>query len=104
MALRVGDLAYLHVHPDGAPGDGKTQRGPEIVFYATVPSTGSYRLFLDFRHGDTVRTAEFTLGTQAPAATGVPGSGAPTPGVSAESGASGAPGSSGSDGHGGHGG
>ena len=27
----------------------------------TAPSAGSYRLFLDFRHDDTVRTAEFTM-------------------------------------------
>lgn len=60
VALRDGDLAYLHVHPDGAPGDGKTKPGPQIVFYAEVPSTGQYRLYLDFKHGDVVRTAEFT--------------------------------------------
>ena len=40
VALRAGDLAYLHVHPDGAPGDGTTQPGPEVVFYAAVPSPG----------------------------------------------------------------
>ena len=60
IALRQGDLAYLHVHPDGEPGDGKTTPGPNIVFYAEVPSTGTYRLYLDFKHGDVVRTAEFT--------------------------------------------
>ncbi|TMR87859.1 hypothetical protein, partial [Nonomuraea basaltis] len=60
VALRAGDLAYLHVHPDGAPGDGKTKPGPEIVFYAEVPSGGDYRLFLDFQHGGKVRTADFT--------------------------------------------
>jgi hypothetical protein len=62
VALRARDLAYLHVHPDGEPGDGKTRPGPEITFYAEVPSTGDYRLFLDFQHGDEVRTADFTLG------------------------------------------
>ena len=60
IALRQGDLAYLHVHPDGEPGDGKTKPGPNIVFYAEVPSAGTYRLYLDFKHGETVRTAEFT--------------------------------------------
>ena len=69
VALRVGDLAYLHVHPDGAPGDGRTAAGPEIEFVAEVPSTGSYRLFLDFSHGGVVRTAEFTVPT-GPAAAG----------------------------------
>ena len=61
VALRDGDLAYLHVHPAGEPGDGVTRPGPEITFYATAPSAGAYRLFLDFRHGDVVRTAEFTV-------------------------------------------
>jgi hypothetical protein len=61
VALRGGDLAYLHVHPDSEPGDGKTASGPAVTFYAEVPSAGTYRLFLDFKHGDTVRTAEFTV-------------------------------------------
>lgn len=61
VALRAGDLAYLHVHPDGEPGDGKTPPGPEITFYAEVPSRGDYRLFLDFQHEGTVRTADFTV-------------------------------------------
>jgi hypothetical protein len=60
VALRAGDLAYLHVHPDGEPGDGKTPAGPEITFYAEVPSRGDYRLFLDFQHEGVVRTAAFT--------------------------------------------
>ena len=62
VAMRVGDLAYLHVHPEGTPGhehhppaDGK------IVFQAPVPTAGQYRLFLDFKTADVVRTAEFTV-------------------------------------------
>ena len=61
MALRQGDLAYLHVHPDGTPGDGRTRPGPAVTFPAEVPSAGSYRLYLDFRHGGAVHTAEFTV-------------------------------------------
>ncbi|MFE2041352.1 hypothetical protein ACFXAZ_10545 [Streptomyces sp. NPDC059477] len=61
VALRVGDLGYLHVHPEGAPDDGTTEPGPEITFMATAPSGGTYRLYLDFRHADGVRTAEFTV-------------------------------------------
>jgi hypothetical protein len=57
VALRQGDLAYLHVHP----GEGESKAGPNIVFYAEVPSAGTYRLYLDFKHGDVVRTAEFTV-------------------------------------------
>ncbi|RZU53190.1 hypothetical protein EV385_5081 [Krasilnikovia cinnamomea] len=60
VALRDGDLAYLHVHPDGAPGDGHTAAGPQISFYVEVPSAGAYRMYLDFQHAGKVRTAEFT--------------------------------------------
>ncbi|MBB2741823.1 UNVERIFIED_ORG: hypothetical protein FHR35_001643 [Microbispora rosea subsp. rosea] len=66
VALRVGDLAYLHVHPDGAPGDGVTPAGPGITFYAEVPSRGDYRLFLDFQHDGTVHTAAFTVRAEQP--------------------------------------
>ncbi|MFE0423782.1 hypothetical protein [Streptomyces sp. NPDC058953] len=65
VALRAGDLGYLHVHPEGEPGDGITEPGPGISFMATAPSSGTYRLFLDFQHDDTVRTAEFTVRTTA---------------------------------------
>ena len=41
VALRDGDLAYLHVHPQGTPGDGATQPGPAVVFYASVPAWGA---------------------------------------------------------------
>ncbi|MFF3669938.1 hypothetical protein [Microtetraspora malaysiensis] len=73
VALRGGDLAYLHVHPDGEPGDGKTQPGPEIVFYAEAPSRGDYRLFLDFQHDGKVRTADFTLHADGAPASGEQG-------------------------------
>ncbi|BBG03690.1 MULTISPECIES: hypothetical protein [Pseudonocardia] len=63
VALRTGDLAYLHVHPEDAPG-----AGPGITFHTEVPSAGTYRLFLDFRHDDVVRTAEFTVPTTGNAA------------------------------------
>jgi hypothetical protein len=76
VVLRDGDLAYLHVHPAGEPGDGVTAAGPDITFFTTAPSAGAYRLFLDFRHGDVVRTAEFTA--VAGGASAVP-AGAPAP-------------------------
>lgn len=58
VVLRDGDLAYLHVHPEAG-----TSAGPQIVFYAEVPSAGNYGLFLDFQHGGTVRTAQFSAAT-----------------------------------------
>ncbi|MFE6223783.1 hypothetical protein [Streptomyces sp. NPDC057854] len=62
VALRQGDLAYLHVHPnEGGPG-------PDVSFTATAPSPGTYRLFLDFQHEGKVRTAAFTVKAGAPGA------------------------------------
>jgi hypothetical protein len=61
VALREGDLAYLHVHPDGTPGDGSTEPGPDVVFFAEVPSASRYHLYLDFKHDGVVRTAAFTV-------------------------------------------
>ncbi|MER6283022.1 hypothetical protein [Streptomyces sviceus] len=68
VALRSGDLAYLHVHPNGEPGDGTTAAGPGISFTATAPSSGTYRLFLDFKHDGKVHTAAFTVSTGGAAA------------------------------------
>jgi hypothetical protein len=76
VALRDGDLAYLHVHPEGHPGDGTTPAGPQIGFMAEVPTAGSYRLYLDFQHDGVVRTAEFTAqatGTAPAGSSGMPG-------------------------------
>ena len=50
VALRDGDLAFLHVHP----------QGEGVAFAATFPTTGSYRLFLQFKHDGRVHTAAFT--------------------------------------------
>lgn len=61
VALRSGDLAYLHVHPQGEPSDGTSRPGPEISFSANAPSAGLYRLHLDFQHERTVRSAHFTV-------------------------------------------
>ena len=58
VALREGDLAYLHVHPHETKA-----AGPAVTFAAEVPSVGTYRLFLDFQHHGVVRTAAFTATT-----------------------------------------
>ncbi|MGW3374330.1 hypothetical protein [Streptomyces hydrogenans] len=79
VALRQGDLAYLHVHPnEGGPG-------PDVSFTATAPSGGTYRLFLDFQHEGKVRTAAFTVKAGATTATpATPGTPAATPSETAE--------------------
>jgi hypothetical protein len=70
VALRAGDLAYLHVHPEGAPGDGSTRPGPDVTFGASVPSPGTYHLYLDFQHQGVVHTAAFTMTAGSGVATG----------------------------------
>lgn len=50
VALREGDLAYLHVHPDE----------DALAFMADFPTEGRYGLYLQFKHRGEVRTAEFT--------------------------------------------
>ncbi|MDG4795830.1 hypothetical protein [Micromonospora sp. WMMD1082] len=81
VALRRGDLAYLHVHPEGAPGDGRTTPGPQVSFATEFPSAGAYRLYLDFRHGGVVRTAEFTVHVGEPGDTHAPDTPAPDAGT-----------------------
>lgn len=61
VALREGDLAYLHVHAEGEePEAGKTS-GPEIAFAAEAPTAGRYLLYLDFQVDGQVHTAEFVV-------------------------------------------
>ena len=50
VALRQGDLAFLHVHPDE----------DRLRFMATFPTAGTYRLFLQFKTDGRVHTATFT--------------------------------------------
>jgi hypothetical protein len=51
VALREGDLAFLHVHPDAS----------SLRFEASFPNAGTYRLFLQFQVAGRVHTAAFTL-------------------------------------------
>jgi hypothetical protein len=55
VALREGDLAFLHVHPEEHAHD-----GDEIAFETTLPTAGRYRLFLQFRDAGRVHTVAFT--------------------------------------------
>lgn len=50
VALREGDLAFLHVHPDAN----------RLRFMAEFPSAGRYRLFLQLKTGGRIHTAAFT--------------------------------------------
>ena len=53
VALREGDLAFLHVHPT-------EQSRNTVGFGATFPTEGRYRLFLQFKHEGRVQTVAFT--------------------------------------------
>lgn len=54
VALRQGDLAFLHVHPDEN----------SLRFMATFPSAGTYRLFLQFKSEGRLHTVAFTREVQ----------------------------------------
>ena len=60
VALRAGDLAYLHTHP-ATDASSDELGGPQISFATEFPSPGSYRLFLQFQTGGQVHTAAFTV-------------------------------------------
>ncbi len=55
VALREGDLAFLHVHPAGDPGEDGS-----IDFEATFPTAGRYRLFLQYVVDGELQTVAFT--------------------------------------------
>lgn len=56
VALREGDLAFLHVHPEESE-----EAADEIAFEATFPTAGRYRLYLQFKDEGVVHTAQFTV-------------------------------------------
>ncbi|UYZ57621.1 heavy metal-binding domain-containing protein [Hymenobacter latericus] len=62
VVLSEDGSQYLHVHPQ----ESSTQ-GPAVGFHTSFEKPGRYRVFLQFKHGGTVQTADFTV-TVAPAA------------------------------------
>jgi hypothetical protein len=54
VALREGDMAFLHVHPTEEEGE------DGVSFGATFPTQGRYRLFLQFKIDETIQTVAFT--------------------------------------------
>ena len=61
VALREGDLGYLHTHPeDHGHGGDATGHDDAVAFSTRFPTRGRYRLFLQFKHEGRVHTAEFT--------------------------------------------
>ena len=63
VALRDGDMAFLHVHPEGdEPTEGDTA-GPDVGFVAELPTPGRYLLYLDFQVEGEVHSAPFVVDT-----------------------------------------
>jgi hypothetical protein len=56
VALRVGDLAYSHVHPSD-----ELKPAGELEFMSEFATAGAYRLFLQFNAGGAVHTVPFTF-------------------------------------------
>lgn len=65
VVLRAGDLAYLHVHPEGAEPVAGEVSGPDVEFATTAPTPGRYFLYFDFQVDGQVHTAQFVLDTTA---------------------------------------
>ena len=63
VALRDGDLAYLHVHPEGAEPEPGELSGPTVEFATEAPTPGRYLLYFDFQIDDEIHSASFVLST-----------------------------------------
>lgn len=58
-AFHEGDTAFAHLHPETkVNGD---HGGPDLSFHAELPTSGNWRLFLQFRTGGELHTAALTL-------------------------------------------
>jgi hypothetical protein len=58
-AFHEGDSAFAHLHPETTVnGD---HGGPALSFHAELPTSGNWRLFLQFRTGGKLHTAALTL-------------------------------------------
>lgn len=56
VAIREGDLAYVHLHAGADP-----TMADMLMFGSKLPQPGTYRLFVQFGHAGSVVTAEFTV-------------------------------------------
>ncbi|MBO3734525.1 hypothetical protein [Glycomyces niveus] len=63
VALREGDLAYLHVHPEGEEPQAGDLSGPTVAFATEVPTAGRYYLYFDFQVEGRVHSAAFVVDT-----------------------------------------
>jgi hypothetical protein len=59
-AIHAGDLAFAHLHPQGAAATTDTG-GPTLTFQTTMPESGNWRFFIQFQTGGVLHTAAITL-------------------------------------------
>ena len=59
-AIHQGDLAFAHLHPQGAAATTDTG-GPTLTFQTSLPVSGNWRFFIQFQTGGILHTAAITL-------------------------------------------
>ena len=59
-AIHAGDLAFAHLHPEGAAAMTDTG-GPTLTVHAMLPESGDWRFFIQFQTGGVLHTAAITL-------------------------------------------
>ncbi|HZU55148.1 MAG TPA: hypothetical protein VFA06_04720 [Actinocrinis sp.] len=59
-AIHAGDLAFAHLHPEGAAAM-TDAGGPTLTFNTLLPSSGDWRFFIQFQTGGVLHTAAITL-------------------------------------------
>jgi hypothetical protein len=59
-AIHAGDLAFAHLHPEGAAATSDTG-GPTLTFQTMMPEGGDWRVFIQFQTGGILHTAAITL-------------------------------------------
>jgi len=59
-AIHAGDLAFAHLHPEGAAAVTDTG-GPTLTFQTVMPERGDWRVFIQFQTDGILHTAAITL-------------------------------------------
>ena len=59
-AIHAGDLAFAHLHPEGAAAMTDTG-GPTLTFQTMMPKSGNWRFFIQFQTGGVLHTGAITV-------------------------------------------
>ncbi len=60
-AIRQGDLAFAHLHPNDTVTVTGDHGGPTLTINADLPEAGNYRMFVQFQTPGTLHTAAITI-------------------------------------------